>query len=175
MSSDQPKPPEGLVDRLRHFERNQIESGDEYGAEVLHRATEEIARLARERDEVRADAARLLEALEVLSTAERHYRDMYQCHGGQALDTGRAWDMLRKAGIEARAVLAKVKETNRTLDSERDRDRALIRELVEALEGLQEVTTMFVDDYDRSSFVEDREAKAKAALAKIPREVMGCK
>lgn len=58
----QTNPPE-LVDRLRHFERNQIESGDEYGAEVLHRAAEEIARLTRERDEARAEVERIRAAL----------------------------------------------------------------------------------------------------------------
>lgn len=53
----------------------------------------------------RAENARLRGALEALSWAERHYRDMYQRHGGQALDTGRAWDMLRNAGHAALARL----------------------------------------------------------------------
>lgn len=48
MTNEQIKPPEDLIDRLRHFERHQLEAGDEYGAEVLHRAAKEIARLSRE-------------------------------------------------------------------------------------------------------------------------------
>lgn len=34
-----------LRERIEHFEKHQLEAGDEYGAEVLHRANERIAQL----------------------------------------------------------------------------------------------------------------------------------
>jgi hypothetical protein len=34
-----------LIERLKHFEKHQLEIGDEYGAEVLHAAIAEIETL----------------------------------------------------------------------------------------------------------------------------------
>jgi len=52
-----------LIDRLRHFEKNQLEQGDAYGAEVLHRAAEELAAAERRLASAEAEAI--------------HYKDMF--------------------------------------------------------------------------------------------------
>lgn len=50
----------------------------------------------------------LLGALERLVYCEAHYRGVHDLKGDGHLDTGRAWDKLRKAGDHARAIIAKV-------------------------------------------------------------------
>ena len=62
-----------LDERLEHFEKNQLELGDEYGAEVLHRARERIAQLEAENERLMATLRKIanidIEAYEVLIDA----------------------------------------------------------------------------------------------------------
>ncbi len=57
-----------------------------------------------------ADNARLMGLVENLAGAEAAYRIAHDLHGGGSLQSGRAWDRMRRAGDEARATLAKIKE-----------------------------------------------------------------
>lgn len=47
----------------------------------------------------------LRNALDDLQQAEAEYRLMHDLHGDGAAATGRAWDLMRRAGNKARAVL----------------------------------------------------------------------
>ena len=115
---DRPKPPKGLVDRLRHFERNQIESGDEYGAEVLHRAAEEIVRLTRERDEARAAGTQIKE-LERLIVERRPVWYAY-------VESVRRHDQELQVYIKERdSLLARVTQLQEELDKARQHNAEL--------------------------------------------------
>lgn len=48
----------------------------------------------------------LREALDDLQQAEAEYRLMHDRHGGDARATGRAWDLMRRAGNKARTILS---------------------------------------------------------------------
>ena len=50
----------------------------------------------------------LCEALLELANAEKNYRWLHDTQGGGHIDTGRAWDKMRRAGDKATALLAKV-------------------------------------------------------------------
>jgi hypothetical protein len=55
-----------------------------------------------------ADATReLLEALAKLQACEAGYREVHDRFGGDARATGRAWDLMRRAGNEARDEIAR--------------------------------------------------------------------
>lgn len=49
----------------------------------------------------------LREALERLEQAEANYRRAHDLYGAGSREAGRAWDLMRRAGDEARAILAK--------------------------------------------------------------------
>jgi hypothetical protein len=50
----------------------------------------------------------LSDALLELADAEKNYRWLHDTQGGGHIDTGRAWDKMRRAGDKATAVLAKL-------------------------------------------------------------------
>jgi len=58
---------------------------------VAHRASDEVATL--------------LNALRYLADCEARYRLSYEQRGSGDMQTGRAWDAMRKAGDRARAIL----------------------------------------------------------------------
>ena len=68
--------------------------------------------LLAERDRLKAERAELAKALTTLATCEAAYRELYETEGDSAIHTGHAWDHMRHAGDQARAILAKcAKET----------------------------------------------------------------
>lgn len=48
--------------------------------------------------------ATVLTALQELADAEQAYRKAYELHGGSDSRTGRAWDLMRRAGAKARVL-----------------------------------------------------------------------
>jgi hypothetical protein len=48
------------------------------------------------------------EALNLLADAERSYRKAHDLHGDGSRESGRAWDMMRRAGDHARRTLAEL-------------------------------------------------------------------
>lgn len=62
--------------------------------------------LEAERDAVLVREAALRDGLDRLQCMERVYRERHDFHGDGHLETGRAWDHMRRAGDIARATLA---------------------------------------------------------------------
>ena len=58
---------------------------------------------AKAAEEINAD---LLEALQKLATAEKEYRFLHDHMGADRPETGRAWDLMRRAGDQARDLIA---------------------------------------------------------------------
>ena len=54
-----------------------------------------------------AAAPEMLEALDVLQAAEAHYRKSHNAFGEGHIETGRAWDAMRRAGNKACVAVAK--------------------------------------------------------------------
>lgn len=57
------------------------------------------------RREAHAENERLLAALATLAAAEKHYRSEHDLRGDGSREAGRAWDLMRRAGDAARAIL----------------------------------------------------------------------
>lgn len=69
------------------------------------RAEDEAAQLRAEAVELRAGNERLRAALATLAAAEKHYRSEHDLHGDGSREAGRVWDLMRRAGDAARAIL----------------------------------------------------------------------
>lgn len=76
----------------------------------LHDALQVASVEASERRRAHADRDALVAALSHLADKEQEYRLIHDGKGDAHIDTGRAWDRLRKAGNAARTILAQIKE-----------------------------------------------------------------
>ena len=59
-----------------------------------------------------AMVAELVEHLDLLANREQQYRAMHDLKGDGSHEAGRAWDLMRRAGDQARTTLARAKATS---------------------------------------------------------------
>lgn len=79
----------------------QDQKGIDSVTEAVEKAQQDYAALIDE------DIQPTLVAAEKLADAEQQYRGFHDIHGSGNILTGRAWDLMRKAGEEFREALAK--------------------------------------------------------------------
>jgi hypothetical protein len=100
-----------IVERLRagavDFEEFSQTAGNSLHRDMnLHRA--KLARAAALRlSELERDNARLREATSDLGKSVSNYMDLHDRLGGDHIDTGRAWDLMRRANDNALKVYAR--------------------------------------------------------------------
>ena len=68
-------------------------------------SNKDVRRLLKDVEAAEAENARFRTALNDLCAAEQHYRSEHDIHGGKSLKSGRAWDLMRRAGNDGRAAL----------------------------------------------------------------------
>lgn len=109
-------------------------------------------------------AQALADALRALAEAEATYRKNHDLHGDGSRETGRAWDMMRRAGDEAREALATYDAGSQKMDPVTvDRPELQIGDRVEIVRGpdwtydwpeeeIHEVVGIVRDDRQTSGF-----------------------
>ena len=97
-------------DTLHYASSYACEHGEEDG--IFHKqaieAHKQFLEIEARIERLTAENARLREALENLETAVSAYRSIHELRGGGHIETGRAWDEMRRQRNNARAALTPI-------------------------------------------------------------------